>query len=441
MNGCITVAVAGFGLRAKDYTKYQIKFPGTMKVVAIAEPNEERRQYAKDIFHIKDENVFTTAEEMLQKKRLADVLFVTTQDRQHVEQAIMGLERGYDILIEKPISNSLEECIRLQKKATETGKSVTVCHVMRYTHFFQTIKKAIMSETIGDVISIQAIENVGYFHHAHSFVRGNWRRSDETSPMILAKCCHDMDLILWLMNKECTHVASYGNLNYFKEERAPEGAAKRCLDGCRAKENCPFDAEKIYVTDKVTGIKNGIWKWPCTAVVNNPTVDKIYKALDEGPYGRCVFYCDNDVVDHQVVIMNFEDGSTADFTMSAFTTSDGRQIKIMGTLGNIIADIDTNIIKIEPFGKDATIIDIGEMTGVVDGHAGGDEKIIEHLLQSLNIKYDKTEKDGNKEADTNISLTSIYQSVHSHVVALAAEESRLHQGKCIDLKTFIKGVE
>jgi predicted dehydrogenase len=429
MNKCITVAVAGFGLRARDYTNYQNEHPGSMKVVAIAEINSKRREAAKEKFNIPDANCFNSAEELLEQDKLADILFVTSQDKQHVDMAIKGLEKGYHILVEKPISPSLKECLLLQKKVEETGLSVTVCHVMRYTHFYQIIKKAISSGVIGDVKTIQAIENVGYFHQAHSFVRGNWRNSEETSPMILAKSCHDMDLISWLMDKKCTHISSFGHLSHFKESCAPKGAAKRCLDDCLVKETCPYDAEKIYVTDSITGVKNGIWKWPCSAIVQNPTVETVYEALEKGPYGRCVYHCDNDVVDHQVVIMEFEDGSTADFTMSAFTTSDGRHTKIMGTLGNIIADIDRNVVEIRPFGKEPEIIDVSLIAGDTDGHAGGDERLMESVLEHMQPSNINQEP-----------LTSIKQSVMSHVMALAAEESRLNHGKSICLETFTNEV-
>lgn len=426
MKKCITVAVVGFGLRARDYTKYQIENPTLMKVVAIAETDSERRKNAQKKFNIADDKCFSCANDLLEQEKLADLLMVTTQDKQHVDMAIKGLEKGYHILVEKPISPSLNECLLLRDKVEETNLSVTVCHVMRYTHFYQIIKKAIEAGKIGDIKTIQAIENVGYFHQAHSFVRGNWRNSEETSPMILAKSCHDMDLISWLMNKKCVQISSFGQLSHFKESCAPKGSSKRCLDNCLVQKDCPYDAEKIYVTDPITGVKNGIWKWPCSAIVMDPNVDTVYQALKEGPYGRCVYHCDNDVVDHQVVIMEFEDGSTADFTMSAFTTSDGRHTKIMGTLGNIIADIDNNVIEIRPFGKPAEIIDVSLIAGDTDGHAGGDERIMESVIKHMQPSNINNE-----------ALTSINQSVMSHVMALAAEKSRLNHGESINLEKFI----
>lgn len=427
MSKILTVAVAGFGLRARDYTSYQFTAPNQMKVVAISDIDKNRLNNAAEKFNIPKELCFSSAEEMLEQPKLADVVFITTQDRQHVPQAIKALEKGYHILLEKPISPNLEECLLLQKKAHEYNRVVTVCHVMRYTTFYQEIKKAIDSGIIGEIMSISAIENVGYFHYAHSFVRGNWRRSDETSPMILAKSCHDLDLIHWLIGKKCVRLSSFGNLSHFKAENAPEGSSDRCLNNCKCKEDCPYDAEKIYVTDKVTGIKNGIWKWPCNAVVNNPTVDTIYEALKTGPYGRCVYRCDNNVVDHQVVIMEFENGVTANFTMSAFTTSDGRQIKVMGTLGDIIGNIDTGKIYITPFGKETKEINVKSIVGTIDSHADGDHNMIKNLIKTLS-----------SESNIKNTLTSIDASVHSHVMALAAEHSRLNNGMSVNIDEFVK---
>lgn len=429
MKECITVAVAGFGLRGKTYSEFEKLSEGKMKVVAVADIVAEKVEEAAKEYNISKEMCFTSAEEMLKHPKLADVMFVTTQDRQHVAQAVKAIEQGYDVLVEKPISPDLEECLELQSKAHEYNKIVTVCHVLRYTKFFEIIKKCIDSGKLGEIRTIQAIENVGYYHQAHSFVRGNWRNSIETSPMILAKSCHDMDILQWLMGKRCEKISSFGSLSLFKEENAPEGSTDRCLEGCKCKESCPYDAEKIYISDKLTGIRHGA-KWPCEALTLNPSEDRVYEALKTGPYGRCVYKCDNDVVDHQVVIMQFEDGSTADFTMTAFTEKCSRQIKVMGTMGEIIGDLENNIIKICYFGKEAEIINVNEVTASstskLGGHGGGDEGLIRNTVDVF------------LENNPENNLTSIDASVHSHVMALAAEYSRINKGTLVDLTDFIK---
>lgn len=426
MSKLITVAICGFGLRARDYTNFQELNPGKMKVVAIGETDPKRLEDAAAKFAVEESNCFSSGEELLEQPRLADLILITTQDRQHVPQALKALEKGYHIILEKPISPSLKECLHLQKMAAEYDRSITVCHVMRYTPFFQKIRQILDDQVIGEIVSLQATENVGYFHQAHSFVRGNWRRSDEASPMILAKSCHDMDLIRWLIGKECERVSSYGSLRHFKKEMAPEGASLRCLNNCKVQKDCPYDAEKIYVTDKTTGIKDGIWKWPCSAVTADPAVETIYAALQDGPYGRCVYHCDNDVVDHQVVNMEFEEGVTASFTMCAFTNSDERELKIMGTKGDIIADLQTNLVSVTPFGQESTIYDISEMAGELSGHAGGDLKMVESVIAILSEEISRE------------NLSSIDVSIQSHVMALAAEQSRLNKGESLELLDFIK---
>ena len=299
-----------------------------------------------------------------------------------------------------------------------------VCHVLRYTPFYGELKRLIDAGTIGDVVSIQAIENVAYWHQAHSFVRGNWRNSNETSPMILQKSCHDMDILLWLAGKHCERVSSFGGLRLFKPECAPEGAAARCLDGCKVKENCPFDAERFYITDGVLKGKTG---WSMDVLALHPTEESIRKALECGPYGRCVYHCDNNVVDHQVVNMELEGGATVSFTMCAFTSRSHREIKIMGTKGDIAANMGDNIIDVGVFGKEHRYIDVNKLASDFSGHAGGDNRMVSELLDLVA-----------GTADGKTALTSIDRSLESHYAALAAEYSRLHGGKSVELADFVR---
>lgn len=426
MGKCITVAVAGYGLRGKCYSQLVKKSGDRVKIVAVGEIDEEKLAEAKAEYDLADDMCFLSAEEMLEQPKLADIMFIATQDRQHVPQAVKAVERGYHVMVEKPISPDLHECLELQDKAHEHNRIVTVCHVLRYSAFYQKVKEVIESGDLGEVRNIQAVEDVGYFHQAHSFVRGNWRNSIETSPMILAKSCHDMDILQWLMNKTCTRISSYGSLSLFKEDKAPEGSADRCLDGCKCKEDCPYDAEKIYITNKFTGVRDNGGRWPCTALTLNPTEDTVYEALKTGPYGRCVYKCDNDVVDHQVVIMEFENGATVDFNMTAFTRKPGRQIRVMGTMGELSGDVGTGIMNIYRFGKEAEIVDVSKLANCPLGHAGGDARLVESTISML------------ESNDLSKNLTSIDASVHSHVMALAAEHSRLNNGVSVNLDEFIK---
>lgn len=416
----VTVAIIGLGSRGKDtYAKTAHLFPEEMEIVAIADIVHEKVEQVAREYNISADKCFNSAEELLAEDRMADVLFICTMDRQHYSHAIPALKKGYHLLLEKPISPNLEECREIARVANECDRKVVVCHVLRYTPFYGELKKIISSGKIGDVVSIQAIENVGYYHQAHSFVRGNWRNSDETSPMILQKSCHDMDILLWLANKNCKRVSSFGGLRLFREENAPNGAAKRCLDGCMIKDSCPFNAERYYITD---GVLQGKTDWPYNVVALEPTEENLRSALESGPYGRCVYHCDNNVVDHQIVNLELEDDTTISFTMCAFTSKGHRHIKVMGTKGDIEASMDTNIIDIGVFGEEHEIIDVKKLSEDFSGHAGGDNRMVKDLLNLIS---------GNDKAE---ALTSIDKSAQSHYVALAAEQSRLHGGAVIDIQ-------
>ena len=220
----VTFAICGCGSRGLDaYASYQKVHPGKMKIIAGADSRPERLEALRAEYDVPEKNLFSSGEEMLRRPRLADVMIIATQDRQHVAQALLALEKGYHLLLEKPISPDLEECRRLQKKAHEAGRAVVVCHVLRYTRFYAALEAILRRGEIGKIQTIDAVEHVAYWHHAHSYVRGNWRRSDESSPMILAKSCHDMDILRWLAGEPCLKVQSFGSLDYFRAERAPEG--------------------------------------------------------------------------------------------------------------------------------------------------------------------------------------------------------------------------
>ena len=433
MKKVVTVAVAGLGNRGNDiYAHYQLVAPEEMKVVAVADPIKEKRDAAMKQYGIEEENCFETVEEMLKQPKLADVLVVATQDKQHVKQGVEGIKKGYHLICEKPISPYVSECLRLQKEAHENNKIVAVGHVLRYTPFYAKVKEVIDSGAIGDVVTIQAMEHVVYWHQAHSYVRGNWRSSEETSPMLLAKSCHDLDIFVWLLGKKCKRISSYGVLYLFKPEKAPQNVTKRCMDGCPVKDQCPYDAEKIYITNKRTGIRDIIAQnrlgndaWPVSVLSpNHLTEEEIYKQIKEGPYGRCVYYCDNDVVDHQVVNMEFEDHVTVNFMMTAFTAKGGRTIHVCGTHGDIVGNLVTNEVTVTEYGKEPQVYNVA--SGDMSGHAGGDNRLIHDFLETLK------EEDPQKNLRTGIDV-----SIQSHVMAIAAEYSRLHKGESVDIDEFI----
>ena len=416
MEKILTAVIIGMGSRGKNaYGAEFLTLKDRVKVTAAADPDRERLTIGSDAHGIPEDMRFSSAEELFAQPKLADLAVICTQDRQHAAHAAAALKKGYDVMLEKPVSPVLSELQEIVRVAEQEKRKVVVCHVLRYTPFFRTIKKAIEDKRLGRIVNIQAIENVIYWHQAHSYVRGNWRRKDETSPMIMAKCCHDLDYLIWLTGSRCERVSSFGSLLYFKPENAPEGAAERCMGGCRAKKDCPYDAEKIYLTGRPTGILTGNTGWPANVLAEDPTEEKIRKAIEEGPYGRCVFACDNDVVDNQIVNMQMEDGSVLSLTMSAFTAGGGRTVKVMGTRGDLWGDMDQNIIRICEFGKEPEIIDLGKEEEL-SGHGGGDRGLVLSVLDYFS----------GKPADS--SITTLETSVESHLAALAAEESRLHGG-------------
>lgn len=424
----VTFAICGFGDRGSTYASMQKLFPDKMKVVAVADLNPAKVRKARELYDIPEENCFSSGEEMLEREKLADVMVVSTMDRQHVGHAIPALKKGYHIMMEKPISPELDKCREILEVAKGCPGKIIVCHVLRYTVFYNTLKDLISSGRIGDVVSICANENVGYWHQAHSFVRGNWRNSQETSPMILQKSCHDMDILTWLLGKKCKSVSSFGSTRLFKKECAPEGATPYCLGGCKAKGNCVFDAEKIYITSPKTGRATHNDNWITSVLSVENTVESTYEALKNGPYGRCVYHCDNDVVDHQQTLLLMEDGSTISFTMCAFTEDCYRYFKAMGTKGEIEADMKSNVIHVREFGKPEEVIDVGALASDLKGHGGGDSGIVADFLDMLLNDREATER-----------TTTLEHSMESHFIALAAEESRKNGGKVIDLETFKAG--
>ena len=416
-----TVAIVGLGGRGHHtYAKYQHLFPERMKIVAIADIDPEKVAIVKEEFNVADDMCFTSAMDLLEKEKLADVIIIATQDQDHREHTLKAIERGYEILLEKPISNNPLDCIEIRDAAVSKGINITVCHVLRYTMFYKMIKKVIDEKVIGDVVSVQAIENVGYWHQAHSFVRGNWANSDETSPMILQKCCHDFDIINWLLGKKCISLSSYGSLKYFKRENAPVGSADYCAN-CQAKERCPYDAYKIYITNE-NGIANGNTDWPVNIVKENPTLESIVEELKTSRFGRCVFRCNNNVVDHQVVNMLYEDDVTVQLTMCGFTKDMSRYLKVMGTMGEIIADQTANIVRVRTFDGEEIIYDIATLTTDLSGHGGGDNQMMTEMFDAMDTK-----------GATN---SNIVNSISSHVQAFAAEYSRLHNGLNITIEEY-----
>ena len=415
-----TMILIGAGSRGRCYTDKIKDMDGYFKLVAVAEPINDRREYIKNKHDISESMCFESWESLLDMPKMADIAVIATMDRDHVAPALAAINKGYNLLLEKPAGATPEECAAIQKAAHENGVFVLVCHVLRYTKFWKTLRLIIDSGEIGKVMHIQHIEPVGVIHQSHSFVRGNWRNSDESSPMILQKTCHDMDILSWIINKKCKRVQSFGGLTYFTAANAPKDAPEYCIDGCPHSATCPYDAVKVYYNDK-----NNSWFRTTSTKCTAPTDTDVEKAIRTTDYGKCVFKCPNNVVDHQVVNLEFEDSIIASFTMSAFAKG-GRTITIGGTHGIIEASMSNPIIKVHNYINPNNVheIDLNSSSDdtIVGGHGGGDWGIL-HALKDI---FDGV---------PNSSVCDISESCYNHMVSFAAEESRI-TGKVVSMEEF-----
>lgn len=401
-----TVFLCGAGSRGGTvYGNFIRRRPDLARVVAVAEPDHERRQRLVQEHQVPPQSVFSDWREALAKdKKLSDIAIVATPDRQHLEPALACLEHGYHLLLEKPMAPSVEDCLKIVEASRKSKAYTAVCHVLRYSAYFRALRRMIVDGAVGEPITIRHLEPVNFWHFAHSFVRGNWRRDGESSPFILAKCCHDMDLLLYLLGgTKPIAVSSFGNLSHFRKENAPAGHSDRCLS-CSVEADCPYSAKRFYEGH----LKSESRGWPLDVLIDEYTPAALEKALSEGPYGRCVYTCDNDVVDHQVVQILFEGGLTASLVAAAFTDHRERETEILGTRGSLIGDgqqiVHTNFLT-----REITRHRI-EAQG---NHMGGDDAMLTEFFTAVAQKR------------PDLISTSPEVSLDSHLMALYAERSRL----------------
>lgn len=409
----LSLILIGGGDRGSSYLKFlQIK-PECFKLVAIAEPVKEKREYLSEMYNIPEEMCFESYDELLKLPKLADVAMICTQDKMHFEPSMMAIEKKYDLLLEKPIAPTPEECFKICEAAKDNGVKVLVCHVLRYTPFYKKVKEIIASGKLGNIVNIVHTEGVGNVHMSHSFVRGNWRKTDESAPMILAKCCHDTDLLQWLAGEPCTKVQSFGTRSFFREENAPKDAAKRCTDDCPHKNECFYYAPDVYKIDTAE-----VQHFRAIAANKfNPTDEEVDEILKTSPYGRCVYYCDNDVVDHQVVNIQFGENKHATLTMSAFNKG-GRTSTFMGTKGELRADMENQSLEFYDFATRETSQlyspDDEFDQSIAGGHGGGDSGIMQDLYDYI------------ANGNPSDSISDVMVSCMSHLICFAAEDSRIN---------------
>lgn len=422
----IKLIVLGAGSRGGAYARYSKLEPEKMEIIGVADPLVERREEFAKAYGIPEENTVADWKELIDRPKFADAVVISTQDKLHFEPAMAAIEKGYHLLLEKPMAVTPYECLKIADAAEKKGVHVIICHVLRYAPFFYKLKELVSSGIIGKVMNINHTEGVGNIHFSHSYTRGNWHVEADSAPSLLAKSCHDFDIIQWIVDKDFKRVHSFGELSYFSKAFKPEGAPKRCIEGCPHGETCPYNAVKLYYDNK-----NNAWFRSAATMAPKGSVstdERVEKALRETPYGYCVFDSDNDVMDHQIVNMEFEDGAIATFTMSAFNKG-GRKISVMGTEGELWGNMSEGEISVYTFkDKKTQVVKSSEEKideSILGGHGGGDTFIVKALCDLL------------VGGSTNVSYCDARTSAMNHVAVFAAEESR-KTGTVVDVAEYAK---
>ena len=405
----VEAVIVGAGQRGTDVGGvFALQNPDKLKFIAVAELDDFKRNYFGDKHNIPADKRFKSYEDLLAQLQMAPLCFNFTMDKVHLPSSLAIMDKGYHLFLEKPMAVTPEDCMKIQAKAVKKSLMVHICHPLRYTPVYMMIKGLIKEGKIGKIISFSMTENVAYWHYAHSFVRGNWGVQDKCGPFILTKCCHDMDMAVWLADEKVKNVSSVGNLYFFKEENAPEGAPERCTDGCPVESTCPFNAITTYV--------EGIHEWPLSVITSDPTPDGRLEALKKGPYGRCVFRTDNDITDHQIVCVEFESGVSLDFVVRANTYHPYRSTRIIGTEGELNSHMEKTNITIDRFQQGIYKAHLQERYNpdLPSGtHGGGDSGAINNFLRCY------------KEDDFDSIYKSLDIAVEGHLLAFAAEKARV----------------
>ena len=404
----VSLIVVGAGQRGTGYANWALRHPDRARVVAVAEPRDVRRARFAAEHGITAENNVVSWEDLAGRPRFADAVLICTQDRMHEEPAEAFAAAGYHILLEKPMAPDEAGCRRIVAAVERAGVMLAVGHVMRYTPYTRAVKEIVDSGQLGEIMSIQHLEPVGFWHQAHSFVRGNWRRADLANTMLMAKSCHDLDWLTHILGRVPQRVSSFGSLTHFTAANRPAGAADRCL-ACPVEADCAYSAPRLYGELLARGHQG----WPLSVLVEDFTPAALDEALRDGPYGRCVYACDNDVVDHQVVALEYPGAATATFTMTAFSQQADRATRIFGTRGELTGD-----------GRDVTVYDFltraerhvslapqGAMNAA-EGHGGGDGGLMDAFTAAVAAQ------------DPGLILSGPRESLASHLAVFAAERAR-----------------
>lgn len=414
------VVLVGLGHRTIGYGHYAERDPSAMQVVGVADPDDRRRAAVAERFNIPPDRQYHTAEDLAAAGRFADAAINGTMDRQHLSTTLPLLRAGYDVLLEKPIATSIDELGQLVQAVRETGRHLMICHVLRYAPFYAAVRQRVSAGEIGKIIHIRTAEYVSYHHMATGFVRGKWNRR-EVNPILLSKCCHDLDVICWMKSgHRPRRVASFAGRDLFKAEAAPAGAGSRCLTDCQIEAQCPYSAKRLYVDQNLWDF----YAWQGIEHLSNPTDEEKCRSLaTDNPYGRCVWDCDNDVADHQSVLIEFDDGSTAQHTLVGGVSRPAREIHLLGTAGEIQGRMEDTKFVLRKANPDAPghydeqVIDI---VAPQDMHGGGDLRLIEDFVRLV------------RGQTVSASVTHLNDSIASHLIAFTADRA-MQTGDAVDV--------
>lgn len=419
----ITAVIVGSGHRSLRYASYALEHPEKLQIVGVVDPLAERRNQAAELYGFPEQHCYSSVEELVNGPRLADAVINGTMDSLHVETTIPLLHAGYDVLLEKPIGISEEEVLKLYEEAQRLGRKVMICHVLRYAPFYSEIRQRVADGEIGDILQIVTTENVSFHHMATAFVRGKWRSKEAGgSHFLMAKSCHDLDLITWMKDGiRPVKVSSFGNLSYFREEKAPSGSGDRCLTNCQIERECVYSARRLYVEQNMWS--DYIWEYS-KVDRNADDREKLEDLRTDNPYGRCVWRCDNEVTDHQNVIIEFEDQSTASHILTGGTAKPCRSIHLIGTTGEIEGVMEDGFFVIRKPDPDNAREHIEEKIKLEvsqDMHGGGDLRLAADFVRMI------------QGGEPSISSTSLGSSIYGHLIGFHADESRL-ENRTLDIE-------
>ena len=454
----IDAVLIGAGQRGADaYAPFALQHPDRLRFVAVVEPKEARRKHFAEAHGIPASHCFSDTEGLFALGRIAHAAFICTPDQGHLQPARRALAQGYHVLLEKPMATTPEACAELVALSKRHNVRLSTCHGFRHTRHLKKLRELLSNDAVGEVVNVSHTENVAYYHMAHSYVRGSWRRKDESAPMILTKCCHDFDALNWVLREPVVRLASYGSLKHFRADRAPKGAPERCTDGCPVSDSCPFYAPRFYgsltplldnaaqdtvgpmrwgfeLTSAIAEALHGAGEkipllrkldlyngWPRSVLSDDPTPESIDKAMREGPYGRCVYHVDNDVVDHQVVLMQLASGASVTLTMQGHSAVEERVTVVQGSHGSISARIGIAKSRIELFDHAmGTRQEFDTTGGRLDGHGGSDLTLVEAFVAAVE------KGDISDHGD---------EALESHLLAFAAEQARV-SGQWVEMQPY-----